>query len=108
MLEEIMGRSLCANALTKLQDEIFDIGEYIQFEQCDVRDYEISNDLDENNVELEKPVDIDSIPYYVESSLGRLVSMLPRKYNVIATQDIEASSQVFLVDHMWYVKKYVY
>ena len=103
MLEEIIGHSLYINALTKLQDEIFDIGEYIQFEQCDVYDDEISSDL-ENLVELEKAIDIGSIPYYIENSLERLVTVLPRKYNVIATQDIEALSHVFLIDHMWCVK----
>ena len=111
-------------ALRKLNQEIFDVGSYIQFEENDDDDDDDDDDDndnddddgddngdDKNNKHKHKSRTIDtdqsnnlnnnSTVLSLRLSIDKLVSLLPRKYNVIATDHIKAHSQVFLIDHMW-------
>ena len=120
--------ALRCQALWKLNQEIFDVGSYIQFEENDDDDADggdnddddndddgddsdVDSDYDKNNklndksqtIDTDKSKDLNnnSTALNLRLSIDKLVSLLPRKYNVVATDHIKAYSQVFLIDHMW-------
>ncbi len=76
-------------AASKIINNIFDISDYVIFSEQD----DEHEDEDDTNNESNNNIDEINLETYLENKKS--------KYSVLSTQNIEANSNVFIVDHMW-------